>query len=244
MAEHKYQAVARAIRGELGAPGSTLPSEADLLERFDVSRSTVRQALDLLEQEGLISSSQGNLRTVRDSRRWLWEMSTWEQRHRSEADAWAVTIQQQGGTPVSDVRVEFVKASREVAAALELNIGETVLARLRVRSVNGEPHQLSDSYFPPRVTKDNPIMIQPDDQSAPGGLLAASGFRQVRFHDSLTSRPPNQEEARILRMPPGTPLLVHARVGYDDEGRALRFMITRMAADRVEITYDIEAVTP
>ena len=52
---------------------------------------------------------------------------------------------------------------------------------------------------------------------------------------------PTDEEARLLRMPAGTPLIVHRRTGFHADGRPLRYMVTRMAADRVRISYDVEA---
>jgi DNA-binding GntR family transcriptional regulator len=53
-----------AIEAGLLAPGSVLPSEADLIARHAVSRATVRQALALLESEGLISTQPGKGRYV------------------------------------------------------------------------------------------------------------------------------------------------------------------------------------
>ena len=118
------------------------------------------------------------------------------------------------------------------------------MVRWRTRmaaSVNGEPHQLSDSYFPPFVTDDNELFWRPTDLGVQGGLLAATGHKQVRWHDTLTARMPRAEEAQRLRMPAGTPLLVHTRIGYDEQDRPVRYMVTRMAADRVEVSYDLEA---
>ncbi|MEV1001803.1 GntR family transcriptional regulator [Nonomuraea sp. NPDC050202] len=64
-----YQAIARELRGEIERgelqPGTTLPSEAQLRRQHGVSRSTVRQALAVLEQEGLIVSEHGRGRFVR-----------------------------------------------------------------------------------------------------------------------------------------------------------------------------------
>ncbi|MGW0807168.1 GntR family transcriptional regulator [Nonomuraea sp. NPDC002799] len=64
-----YQAIARELReqierGEL-APGSAVPSESVLRRAHEVSRSTVRQALAVLEQEGLIVAEHGRGRFVR-----------------------------------------------------------------------------------------------------------------------------------------------------------------------------------
>lgn len=238
--EHKHERIARLVKDGLGPPGSTVPSDLELTKRYQVSRGTVRQAMASLEAEGLIISSQGNLRTVRDSKRWRWDMSTWEGRHRPKADAWTATVQGQGGRQAdSAIRVEYVKATAEVAKALALEPGTPVITRSRVHTIDGAPHQLSDSFYPPWVTQDSSLYTQPANVFAPGGLLAASGHPQVQFHDSLTARPPSSEEAVKLRMPAGTPLLIHTRTGIDAEGRPVRHMVTRMAADRVEITYDL-----
>ncbi|MER6514501.1 GntR family transcriptional regulator [Nonomuraea sp. NPDC001636] len=64
-----YQVIARKLRGQIErgelAPGSALPSESHLRREHKVSRSTVRQALAVLEQEGLIVSEHGRGRFVR-----------------------------------------------------------------------------------------------------------------------------------------------------------------------------------
>ncbi|MFV0316533.1 MAG: GntR family transcriptional regulator [Microthrixaceae bacterium] len=58
----RYRQIAHDLRALVGselAPGSILPSEADLSDRYDASRVTVRRALDLLRSEGLVESRQG-----------------------------------------------------------------------------------------------------------------------------------------------------------------------------------------
>lgn len=238
--EHKHELIARLVKTDLGPPGSSLPSEADLIERYGVARGTVRQALAALEAEGLITSSQGNLRTVRDSKRWRWDMSTWERRHRPEADAWTATIKEQGGDNAeSTIRVEHIAATPDVAAALAIEPGTPIITRSRVHTIDGDPHQLTDSFYPPWVTQGCDLFTQPSNVFAPGGLLAASGHAQIRFHDALTARPPSPEEASRLRMPTGTPLLIHTRTGYDSDDRPVRHMVTRMSSDRVQVTYDL-----
>lgn len=62
-AERTYQMVARAIEGEIlsgrVAPGESLPSEEKLAEQLGVNRSTVREALRVLEQHGLVRREEG-----------------------------------------------------------------------------------------------------------------------------------------------------------------------------------------
>ena len=239
MPETLQERVARLIRDSLGEPGSALPSEAELVERYGASRNTVRAALAALEAEGLITSSQGRTRTVRKIRRWEWKMAEWEKAHNNDGDAWANTIKAQGGIPKNDLQILSIQAPADVAEALKIPTGTAIQARNRLRWVNDEPHQLSDSYFPPFVTDGNDLFWNPSGLGVQGGLLAATGHKQARWHDTLTARMPSAEESQRLMMAPGTPLLVHTRVGYDAEGRPVRYMVTRMAADRVEVSYDL-----
>lgn len=246
MTEKKHERIARLLRESLGEPGSTLPSEAEVAETYQVARNTARAALKTLEDEGLITAGVGTLRRVRKIHRWHWDMSGWEQpsQHRDHvADAWAYSVRQQGGDPWNQMEVLTVAATEEVADRLQIEPGISIQARRRRRMVNGQPHQLSESYFPPFVTDASPLFHQLGDTAAPGGLLAASGFQQVRWHDELTARMPVADETHQLLMARGTPLLVHTRVGYDADDRPLRYMVTRMAADQVMLTYDIPVDT-
>lgn len=238
--ETKTERVRRLLRDSLPPPGSELPSEAELMAEHGVSRNTIRRALDALEAQGLVTSSQGSRRIVRDTHRWQWSMSEWERAHSYDGDAWANTIRAQGGEPYNDIQITTIAAPEEVAKALRIEPDTPIQARFRVRSVNGEPHQLCNSYFPPFVTDNNELFWKPGDLGVPGGLLAATGHKQARWHDALSARMPTDEEVQALRMPPGTPMLVHTRTGFDAEDRPVRYMVTRMAADRVEISYDLE----
>jgi len=57
-------ALARLILGEM-SPGTSLPSEADLATRYDVSRLTIREAVKLLEGRGLLAIAKGRKAVVR-----------------------------------------------------------------------------------------------------------------------------------------------------------------------------------
>ena len=69
----KYQRIAddlrRAIRAGEHPAGERMPAETDLVQRYEVSLPTIRQALGVLRAEGLIESRQGIGTYVRDSRR-------------------------------------------------------------------------------------------------------------------------------------------------------------------------------
>lgn len=240
--ETKHAALAATIRRRIEAGDYTdeLPSESDLMREFDLSRSTVRQAFATLVNEGLISARSGTRRRVAKRQRLQWPMTTWEKAHTADADAWAVSVRDQGCEPSTSTAVHIERASADVAAALDLDEGAPVVVRRRIRSVDGEPHQLSDSYFPQWLADAHPVFLEPGDLSASGGLLASVGLPQARYLDEITARMPTPDEARLLGVGSGVPLLLHTRTGYDKSERPVRHMITRMAADRVDVRYELD----
>lgn len=227
------------IKAGVYGPGAALPSESALMAKYAMSRTPVRVALQALANEGLIDTAPGRPARVRSDRRWTWPMSTWERAHNSTEDAWASSIREQGGEPSTSVTVHVESAIAEVAVALAVDEGANVVVRRRVRSVDGEPHQLADSWFPYWLAEEHPVFLQPGDLHAPGGLLAAASLAQTRFLDSITARMPTPDETRLLNMTSGTPLLIHHRTGYVDDDRPVRYMVTRMAADRVDPTWEL-----
>lgn len=238
----KHEELAAVIRQRIGdgTYQDVLPSDADLVSEFGYSRATVRQAFTALENEGLIIARAGSRRRIRSQRRWDWPMATWETGHTQAEDAWAASIHDQGGQPKTEVTVHIERATPDVAQALQIDAGDQVVIRRRVRSVDGEPHQLADSHFPYWLAEKFPVFLQPGDLSAPGGLLASVGMPQARWADEITARMPTPEESRLLEATKGVPLLVHTRTGYSKQGQPVRHMITRMTADRVHVRYELD----
>lgn len=240
MPPHKWEEIAEAIRQHLGAPGSTLPSETELAEEHRAVRNTVRQALNQLESEGRIVTTHGQRRVVRDIRRWRYDMNRLEQRHGDGVDAWTATMLEQGAVdPETTVEVRSVLTSPEVGRPLAIPADRPIISRQRTHWVAGYPHMLSSSYYPRFVTDGHDNFLHPENVSAKGGLLAASGHRQARFLDLISTRLPSTEETSTLRMPTTIPLLVHSRTGYDEEGRPVRLEVRRMPSDQVEVTYSL-----
>lgn len=221
-------------------PGSKLPSEQDLAEAEGVSRDTVRRALTVLTQEGLITAGRGRGRTVRSHDRLRWHPGMFERTSErrdtpgSGQDAWQADVAAQGYRPRQEVEVMIVPAPSLVAERLGLDAGTPVVTRRRVRYVNGEPNQTADSFYPMDVAQGTAIM-QPGDVVIPGGLMASAGHRQVRFVDEITARLANADERKRLNLPPVTAISEHVRTGYNTDGRPVRVIVT--VGERMTIVY-------
>jgi GntR family transcriptional regulator len=242
-----YERVADALRiaierGEL-APGDAVPPEHELAEAHGVSRQTVRQALQQLTNEGLLSSGRGRGRTVRSQTRLRWHLSRFEiqRNHSADADAWGAEVEEQGRVPLQVVSVGLEIPPPAVAERLNLDVEkDIVVVRRRVRYVDDVPFQTADSYFPEDIARGTPLM-RPKDVSAPGGLLASIGRGQTRLVDEIQIRMPTKDESARLGLPAGTPVAEHMRTGYDAEGRPVRVMVTVAPGDRHTLVYELDA---
>lgn len=242
-----YEQVASAVRSAIAdgslAAGAALPSEADLRERHGVSRDTVRKALALLTQEGLVSSGQGRVRYVRSYAPLRWSLSSFEGPDREDSggatDAWAAEVRKQGRRPSEHIEVGIVVPPARVAELLQLDLdaGVTVVRR-RIRYADDKPYQIADSYFPESLVRGTPL-AEPRSVSAPGGILASIGHVQVRFVDEIVVRMPTALESERLSLPVGTAVAEVTRTGYDAGGNPLRVMVSVAPGDRNVLIYEI-----
>jgi GntR family transcriptional regulator len=154
-------------------------------------------------------------------------------------DDWARGVADQGRTPAQTIKPTLELASEQVAGWLGVEPGAQVVRRSRIRTVDGRPWQLSDSYFP-EWARDTVFLTSPEDLVLPGGGLAYLGHPQVRTRDEIRTRMPAPEEARQLDIHVGTPVLEHLRIGYGTDSTPVRAMLTIAPGDRHVLIYDLE----
>jgi GntR family transcriptional regulator len=246
LTEQIADTIRRDITSAITPPGAPLQSEAELIERFQVSRGTVRRGLAVLINEGLVESRAGLGYYAREYAQLDWLPGVFEHLlHRQDdsgsgADAWASDVKAQGRTPRQDVDVSIVKPFPAISARLGLQDGEAVVVRKRIRYVDEVPYQLADSYYPRDIAEGSAIMV-PGDITVPGGLMADAGHRQARFRDEIIVRMPLPEEAFRLHLVAGTPVAEHTRTGYNAADRPVRVIITIAPGDRHRIIYEVIA---
>jgi GntR family transcriptional regulator len=244
-----YHEVADAVReqitsGEL-APGTVIPSEAELGRQFGVSRGTARLALNTLVDDGLITGGQGRKRQVRSRVPLVVYASRSESRDRrltAGSDAWVDDVEEQGKVPGQIITVEIVQASPVIARLLEIGEGDLVAVRRRVRTIDGAPDNLNDTYYPMELAQEIPEILNPAD--VPRGviaLMADRGYVQVRYTDELTWRPPLPDETERLALPRGVAILVQTRTGYTAEDRPVKVTVTAWPGDSHIMIYELPA---
>jgi GntR family histidine utilization transcriptional repressor len=182
------------------APGALMPSEAELVGQFGVSRMTVNRALRELAAEGLVSRTQGvgtfaaplhrvsstlKLRDIHD------EIESRGHRHEPR-----VALQ----------RAE--KATAALAAQLGVDSGSRVFHTLIVHLDNGLPLQCEDRYVNPACAPD--YLAQDFARTTPTHhLFAATALWRAQY--SIEAARPTAQEATLLGIAPADPCLVITR---------------------------------
>ena len=204
MPDPQYRQVADAIRDAIGRgeypPGTALPSQPELAERFGTTPATVNYALRVLRAEGLVRARQGGgggtfVRPIPLIRR---RAVARYQRGAREAQngrgAFDTEIRRQGMTPRSDVEVAIVEAPAAVADVL--GTGRVVMRKRRMYA-DDIPVQLAPSYIPADIAEGT-VLAERD--TGPGGMLsrlADLGHAEVRFTEEVRIRRATDEELGV-----------------------------------------------
>lgn len=241
----RYHQLAAIIRrrirlGEL-SPGLQLPTESELADTYRASRGTVRLALGLLRNEGLIQSEQGRGSFVRDKRPIHYDASrlgSRSERLQSGSDSFSTMAEGQGVVDTrQEVTCEVLTADDEVAALLGLEDDRQVLARRRVMWANAAPSMIGDSYYPLSLVQGSRL---PDPADIPEGddqELEDHGHVAAHYHDQITIRMPTPEETATLDIPPGIPVARVVRTSYESDGTPCEAYVQVLPGDRYILDY-------
>ena len=243
-----YKQIADHLRAAIGrerlGPGDQLPSEAQLMAHYGVARMTARNALRLLQDEGLITAEHGRGVYVRARPRVRRLASDrFAQRHRKEGKAaFLAEAEESGAHPGVDmIKVTTGTPPAEVATLLKLAARGKTVIRSRRYLLDGRPVETAVSYVPAELAEGTPIT---EPNPGPGGIYARleeAGHTLERFTEEVSARMPTPEEARALALPPGVPVFRLVRTAYDTDDRPVEVCDTIMASDAYLLDYELPA---
>lgn len=224
-----YRWLAETLRSDISSgayhPGDALPTEHELMRRYDLSSTTVRRAVHDLAREGWIYRQAGKGTFVKRSK--LGERLL-------RLTSFAEEMQSRDLNPgFRLLRAEYATPPEEAASALRLAPAARALLIERIQMANGEPIALAEGYWAPDV---GAMLLQQD-------LIKVHLYPTlenvlyvpiVEADESISADTADAEKARLLGIPRHSPLLVRRRSTYSTAMRPLEHTITYYRADRYE----------
>ncbi|MFC0225281.1 GntR family transcriptional regulator [Serratia aquatilis] len=228
-----YKSIADQLRIRLNSAdyniGSPLPSEKRLAEEFDVSRMTIRKAVDLLIGWGLVIRRHGSGTYV--AKKDVYHETT-------NLTGFIEVMRNQGKQVVSEV-LEFVvmPAPPAIASQLRIKIDERIYYSRRVRFVEGKPLMVEDSYMPFKLFRNLSV-----------AHLEGSKFSYIEDeckivicgnYESLTPVLADKKMAALLNIEQQTPILRITSLSYSDDGQFLNYSVMFRNASEYQVDYHL-----
>jgi GntR family transcriptional regulator len=212
--------------GEL-QPGDMIPTEEFLSEQLQVSRMTVRHALGDLAAEGLLMRKRA-IGTIVASPRQVLPLFM------NRLVGLTEDMSEKGMSVESLVLLqERQKANFEIRQNLQLQLHEPVVLIRRLRSTNNFPLVIENTY--------HPLARFPDLLETNFTNRSIYRFLQERYHmrvhqaqDSFVAGIANVEEAKLLEIEDGAPVMRYQRIGMDSEDVPIEFTLSIYRADRFQ----------
>lgn len=212
-----HERVAEMLRSEITehrwSAGDRIPGEMELAARYGVSRNTVRRALDTLTNANIVRRHQGKGTFVAEQG---------VSHVLGDLKSFTEIIEDLGMTPgLRDVRVAVdPDPPRE---AIEFLPGKHLWLVERVRTANGQPFSLMQSWLPDAVAADITPSRLAESQSL-YQILAIKEMRPAHATEIIRAEAATLAEARILDIPQGSPLLTIYRWTSDSRGQPIEYV--------------------
>lgn len=219
----------RIIDGDL-SPGQALPTEQELVERYGISRTTVRHALDQLVNEGLV---------YRQSGRGTFVAHPTVEQGIGKITSFTEDMRQRGLTPGTEVlRTRLLRASATIAEKLGVAAGEGLALIMRLRLADDEPMSVEESYLRHRLC---PGVLAHDYalRSLTRILEREFGIAILRARQIVGAVSASRSLAQMLGTSEGSPLLYIERVSYTQSGEPIEYLRLYHRGDRYSLTTEL-----
>lgn len=209
--------------------GDQLPTEQELSARFGVNRHTLRRAVDVLRQEGLIRVDRGRGMFVASAPIAL----SIGQRVRYNEMLKAHGLQPSKRT----LRIAELPADKTLAKHLDIALGDPVILFERLSLADGSAISISSSHFPGDRL---PGLMEhcKHYQSISKLLQREYGLDHIRRSTRISARIVQPRDARYLNVPANTPILLTESINVNQHNELIEYGVTRFRGDRMELVFE------
>ncbi|WP_330330405.1 GntR family transcriptional regulator [Streptomyces sp. NBC_00536] len=229
-APSRRHAIAEDLRNQISTGrlrvGERLPSEAQLAARYKVSTPTLRNALALLQGEGLIEKIHGSGNFIRHPLHKITYLGGGHTR--------AVQLAPDGVLSVS-VSTTNLRAQGPLATLLKVAPRSPLTEFLHLCHDGTTPHSLTRVYVPRDLAP--AVIPDPPSCSVVTATLASLRPPLAEVQERINARLPTPEEAAVLRISQSLAILVITRVATDVIGRVVEAAILVLPGDRSDALF-------
>ena len=225
----KYHQLANILRQQIDngdfQSHDAIPSERLLEQHYKLSRPTIRQAIDLLSRQGYLYRVHGKGTFVSPPKL---------QKGMLELTSFSEDMRNRGLEPGQKIlEFGYVKPSSKVMRQLEISDDEKKVLRIkRLRYGDGEPMGLQDSF----LTLDSSQIITRKEIEERGSIYVILqeklGIYPAEADETLEVTLATSEEAKLLKVAEGSPLLLNERTLWSQDRKAIEFVRILYRGDR------------
>ena len=226
--------IRRSIKEKTYAVGQRLPAEGQLSERFGVNRHTLRQAIGLLKQEGLlrIERGKGTFVAAAPIRYPIGKRVRYNEALKAQGHVVRFEL----------VRAAEVVADEAIAEGLSVGVGDSVAMTERLGFADDMPISVGTGYFPLALFPD---ILSAESTKALQSIGSVSKWLRTRYDidhirrsTSVSARLVEPADAKLLRLPLNQPVLLAESVNVDREGRIIEYGVAKLRGDRMEMFFE------
>jgi Transcriptional regulators len=209
--------------------GAFLPDEVSLAKQLGIARNTLRQAINKLVFEGLLTRKKGVGTKVAEK---LFE---------TKLDSWHSFTQEMGSKGVDlkmyNIKVEFVSPPENVRIFMQVDEKVKLLKISRLRGYTDAPFVFFESYFHPRIG-----LTGQEDFNRPLYDILEKDYSVVPSlsREKIMARLATPFEADLLEIKPRNPVLVRERFVFDPGMRPVEYNVGVYTAEKFVYSIDIK----
>ena len=218
-----HDAIKKEIDGGVWEIGQRLPSERDLADDYEVSRMTLRQAITLLVEEGILERRVGS--------------GTYVASHRVKEKMRGTTsfteiVRSQGKTPSSQlISYQRKPANETEIQQLQLKATDTVVRMERVRFADNVPLVFEVASIPEKLIQS---FNQEDITEHFFQTLTDNGYEIGKSQQTIYAKNASERVANYLKVPKNHAVLALTQVSYFTDGRPFEYVHSQYVGDRFE----------